>query len=162
MRETIRGYTLIEMLVYGTILMIFMTVMTMIFSTLIEMQLSSESSASVAQDGRYLFSRLAYDIHRAGAIVTPAAIGGQSSVLELTINGQTYHYAVTDGNLMLTTPNGSAQLNSIGTTVPDLLFRRYGSDETKHSISVSFTLESTTSNIVKKETRDFQTTITLR
>jgi hypothetical protein len=156
------GFTIVEMLLYSGILMIFLYIMTQLFSSILDMQMATEAAAPVAQDSRYILARFAYDIGRATDIVLPATIGAQSDILRLTINGDTYTYTVHEGQLQLTNTIGTYNINSFGTTVSNMIFRRYGTVGEKNSIRLAFTLTSATLRVNGPEVRNFQTTIGLR
>ncbi len=162
MKKRAAGFTIVELLVYAGILTIFLYVLTNIFTAVIDMQLESETESAVIQDGNYILSRLGYDMNRASAIVLPAGLGDQTDTLILTIGGSNYTYALTTGNLVLTDAIGSGSLNSYGTTVSNLTFRRYGNVNGKNSISIAFTLTSTTQRPSGPQSRDYQTTLGLR
>jgi hypothetical protein len=157
-----RGFTIVEMIIYCTILVSFLYVMTNMFVSILDMQLESETTSSVIQDSRYLFSRFTYDIGRATAITIPANLGEQSNTLGLTINGVLYTYALQGENLFLTSTAGTGQLNSEGTTISGLSFRRYGNVTGKPSVRIVFTLESTTHRTGGPEIRSFETTLGVR
>jgi type II secretory pathway pseudopilin PulG len=161
-RTNKRGFTIVEMLVYCGILMIFLYIMTSLFSSVIDVQLYSEATAAVAQDSRYLLSRFSYDINRASEIVVPADVGTESDTLQLTIDGNTYTYEIQNGNLELTDETGTDMLNSFGTSVSNVNFRRLGSVGGKNSIRLAFTLTSKTKKVTGPEIRNFQTTVGLR
>lgn len=132
------------------IVAIFLVVLVNIFLSVLEVQLESQSASSVDIDGRFILSRLAYDIHRAQNFsITPTS-------LSLTINGLNFSYALNGDDLELITPNGSYQLNSHSSQVSDLLFTRVGNNTGKDTVQITFI---TTSG---KQTRDYQTTIGLR
>jgi Tfp pilus assembly protein FimT len=157
-----QGFTIVELLIYCGILTVFLYVMTNIFTSVIDMQLETETANAVTTDSRYILSRLTYDIGRASAITTPASLGQQTGNLVLQIGGTDYTYTLTDGNLILTTTNGTGALNSYGTTVSDVTFRRYGNTDGKHSVRLTFTLTTTTMRAQGPEVRDFETTVGLR
>jgi hypothetical protein len=157
-----QGFTIVELLIYTGILTIFLYVLTNIFTSVLDMQLESESAGPVVTDGRYILSRLTYDISHASSIVTPATIGGEGSTLVLHIGSSDYTYNVSNGNLVLTTPLGNGSLNSYGSTVSNVSFRRYGNTNGKNSVRVVFTLTSTTIRQSGADSRDYQTTIGLR
>jgi hypothetical protein len=157
-----QGFTIIELLIYCGILTIFLYVMTNIFTAVLDMQLETQTSSAETVDSRYILSRFAYDIGRASAIITPAALGEQTSDLALTIDGVQYSYTVADGDLILTTPVGSGTLNSYATSISNVTFRRYGNVDGKHSVRITFTLTSIVSRVAGPEVRDFETTIGLR
>src|SRR5258708_14824797 len=68
-----RGFTLVEMLIYMGIFSLMLIALTQIFTSIIDVQLESQSNGSVSQDGQYILSRLSYDISRAQDIATPSA-----------------------------------------------------------------------------------------
>jgi hypothetical protein len=159
-----RGATLIELLLYMGILMVFMGVLSNVFTSGIDIQLESQATTSVDRDAHYLFSRLAYDIHRAQSIVTPGSYGTTSTTLVMTISGQQYTYALdSGGNLTYANTNGTFTLNSYDTTLSNLQFTKIGNvGGTEDTIRVSFTLISTVLQHKGTESKAFQTTIAKR
>lgn len=157
-----KGYTLVELLVYMGLLAILLTVFTQIFLNTLEVRTQSESYLSVSADGKYLLARLSYDMARATAIVTPSSIGSQTNNLQLTINGTTYSYALSNGNLQLTNNFGTDVLNSSSTSVSNLTLLRVGNPGGKNTVQVSFTLTSIINPRSGPETRSFQTTLGTR
>lgn len=156
-----QGFTIVELLMYCAILTIFLLVMAQIFTSILDTQLNSESTAAVAQDSRYIMSRLAYDIGRATDVTVPA-LGASSNSLQLMINGSTFAYVVQSGNLELTTATGTDVLNSFGTTASNVNFRRFGTVDVKNNIQLTFTVTSNITKTTGPETRTLQTTIGLR
>jgi hypothetical protein len=53
-------------------------------------------------------------------------------------------------------------LNSYGTTVSNVSFRRYGNINGKHSVRLAFTLTSTTQRTSGAEIQNFETTLGLK
>jgi len=157
-----RGFTIVELVIYAGILTMFLAVLTGIFSEVLDMQLESETESSVVQDSRYILSRFSYDIERASAIVTPAALGDQTQILVLTIGGVNNTYALTNGNLVFTDATGSGSMNSYGTTVSNISFLRYGNVGGKNGVRIAFTLTTTTQRTMGAQTRSYQATIGLR
>jgi prepilin-type N-terminal cleavage/methylation domain-containing protein len=70
-----KGFTLVEMLIYMGLLTIFLAVIGNIFFSIIDLQLESQATSSVSESGRYLLSRISYDVRRAQSITTPASPG---------------------------------------------------------------------------------------
>lgn len=159
MRE---GFTLIEMLIYMGLLAILMTVMTSLFSSILDVQLESQASSSVDQDGRYLLSRLMYDIQRADSITTPSSLGSQTGNLQIVISGIIYSYALSGGNLQITNNFGTDNLNSTESTVSNLSFLRLGNVNGKNSIQLGFTVTSKTLKTSGTESKNFTTTVGIR
>jgi len=162
MKTNKQGFTVVELLVYSGILTVFLYVMTNIFISVLDMQLESETAGPVVQDSQYILSRFTYDIGRASSIVTPAALGAQTTNLVLHIGASDYTYVVTNGNLLLTSPSGSAALNSYGTKVSNVSFRRYGNTNGKNSVRILFTLTSVASRSAGPDSRDYESTIGLK
>jgi hypothetical protein len=162
MKRNRSGFTIVELLVYAGILTIFLYVMTNIFTSVLDMQLESETASAVVQDGGYILSRLTYDMGRASEIVEPNGIGVESAQLVLRINAVDYRYRAVNGNFILSRDATSDALNSFGTGISNLSFRRYGNVNGKNSIRVAFTLASTTERSSGPEVREYQTTIGLR
>jgi len=162
MKKQSSGFTIVELIIYAGILTMFLYVLTGIFTAVLDMQLESETQSAVIQDSRYILSRFSYDIGRASAIVTPVALGDQTSTLVLTIGGANYSYSVLNGNLVFTDTGGSGSVNSFGTTVSGVSFRRYGNLNGKNGVRIAFTLTSTTERVSGPEMRDYQVTIGLR
>ena len=107
-------------------------------------------------------ARLNYDIARATAVTTPAALGGSGATLVLTIGGSPYTYTLSSGALQLTDPTGSANLDGGGTTVSNLSFQRLGNAGGKDTIRYSFKLTSTSVDKSGADTQTFTSTAELR
>jgi len=162
-RNSAKGFTLIELLIYIGLLSIFLVVLSQIFGSVLDAQLESQSTSAVHRDGRFILSKLTYDVHRANSIVLPASLGASSTSLQLDISGINT-YSLNNGNLELTNSLGTNNLNSADTTVSNLNFTRIGNSvaNAKNTVRITYTI---TSKIVRPkglETKDFQTTIGIR
>jgi hypothetical protein len=156
------GFTIVELLVYSGVLVVFLYLMTSLFSSILDMQLETQATSAAARDGRFIVSRLSYDIWRATTITIPASLGSVSDTLRLTIDGNTYTYAVQGENLTLTEGGTTSIMNGYDTKVSGLSFRRYGVTDKKHSIRFAFTLTSRTVRTSGPEIRNFQSTVAMR
>jgi hypothetical protein len=156
------GFTVMEMMIYGGLLSIFILIMSQTFASILETQLGSESNAAIVQDGRYILSRMSYDIGRASGISTPAVLGDVGPVLVLNIAGTGHTYSVSNGLLQLTNSFGTQSLNSFGTQVSGVTFERLGNTGGHNSIRVRYTLTSTTTRTTSTDSRTFQSTFSLR
>lgn len=156
------GVTLIELLLYMSLLIIFMTVLTNIFVSSLEVQLDSKSLSSTEEDGRFLLQRLIYDIHRSDTITTPTTLGQTTSTLQFTVNTTSYTYALNGTALGLNDGTGVNQLNSFNTNISNLSFTRLGNVNGKNTIRVSLRVSGKTQKQSGIDTRDFTTTIGLR
>lgn len=148
-----------EFVIYCGLLLIFLYIMTNLFTQIVDTQLTNESASPLTQDSRYIFSRLTYDIGRATSIATPSAIGAQSSTLGLVIGGQSYTYGPVGVALTESDVTGTRVLNSYATQVSNISFRRYGNLGGKPSIRVILTLTGVASASSGIRTQDFSTTI---
>ncbi len=157
-----KGFTLVELLIYIGLLTILMAILTRIFTGIIDVQLSSEATGAVEEDGRYIYSRLTYDVGRATGVVTPAVPGDQSNSLTLLIDGVANTYSISSNNLMLANGQGADQLNSEGTTISNVSFERLGNVGGKDSVQVKYTITSTTQQVSGPDTKNIETTIALR
>lgn len=157
------GFTIVELLIYMALMAIFITILTRMFTAIVDVQLSSEATGAVEEDGRFIYSRLAYDINRAQAIVTPATPGTTTNTMTILIDGVANTYSVSNTMFVLANDQGVGALNSEGTTVQNLSFQRLGgSPSGKDSIRITFTITSTTQDIRGADTKNIETTIALR
>jgi len=157
---TPKGFSLVELLIYMGLLSILVGIMSMIFASIIDVQLRSESASSVDQDSRYILSRMLYDMKSAARVSTPASPGTSSSTLQMLVNNITYTYSL-DGsnNLQLSNNYGTNVLNGYDTQVSGLSFQRVGAGDSNDTIRMTFTLTSRTSPHGQAETKTFQTTL---
>lgn len=157
-----KGFTIIELVISMGLYSIVLILLTSIFASLLEVQLSSTGSSNVEQDGKYIISRMIYDMSRSTSITTPATKGAQSSTWQFSDGTSTYTYALNSGNLTLTTGSDSQNLNGFNTTISNLTFTRLSNTSGKPTLKVSFRVTSKTTAANKTEVRDFNTTLALR
>lgn len=163
MKKFKKGYTLIELLIFMGMFSILIVVFTEILGSVLDVRRESESVSAVEQDGSFLLNRLSYDISRATSINSPNLVGTTDTVLDLTIDGVNYVYALNGSDLELTTGGSSYQINGVNTTVSNLSFTRIGNDDGKDTIQLSYTLTSVTQRAgVGSEVRNYQITVGLR
>lgn len=103
-----------------------------------------------------------YDIQRAENITMPASLGAQSSTLSLTIDGETYQYAVVNGDLQLSADSQTDVLNGSLTQISAITFQRFGNIGGKHAIRVNFTIDSRNETAAGEESKQIETMIGLR
>jgi type II secretory pathway pseudopilin PulG len=156
--RTNNGFTLVELIIYMGLLSVLLLVFTDIFTSILDTQLSSKNTSSVADDGRYIYSRFIYDVNRAQTIIEPSSYGIPSSQMTITIDGQNYTYSLTNNNLMLTDSTGSYALNGDGSKITSVTFTKIGATSTKDTIQIKFTIKGSIPNhgIIDQEV--FQTT----
>lgn len=147
---------------YMGLLSILLVVLVDIFSSALDVQLQSQATSSVSQDGRFLLSRFMYDLQRSENVVIPAAAGSQSNTLQITVGGINYTYAVESENLQISNNNGADTLNSFDTTVSNLSFQKIGNVGGKDTVKILFTLTGKDIKKSGREIKNFQTTVGLR
>jgi type II secretory pathway pseudopilin PulG len=164
-----KGFTLIELVIYMGMFSILIGVMSSLFGSIVEVQLESTSTSSVNQDGRYLLSKLLYDVKSVSAnasgsaILVPANPGNTTNTLQITLNSINYTYSLNaNGNLQVV--NGSTHatdvLNSYDTSISGLTFTRVGNGGSNDTVNVAYTITSRTKESSgQQDTESFQTTL---
>lgn len=157
-----KGFTLVELLLYIGLCTLFLGIVTQIFSAAVDVQTESESFVPVELDGRYILSRLAYDIHRATAVNEPNESGSPSPSLTLLIAGNTYRYMISGGNLLLSSSQGDNSVNSVDTTASEFSVTRLSQGVDTPSLRISLTLTAKTVPVAGPLSKHYETTIALR
>ncbi|HSA83378.1 MAG TPA: hypothetical protein VLF20_00645 [Patescibacteria group bacterium] len=160
--KNFRGFTTMELLLSMGILMILLGVLTTLFGQILDVQLESKSVSSVDQNGRFLLTRLTYDLQHASTIVTPATPGTTSDTLQIRINSVDYIYqASPSGNFVLTNNVGTNVLNSYSASISAVSFTRLGNGDSNDTIRVNFTVTSRVREADGFDQKQFQTTLGL-
>lgn len=159
-----KGVTIVELLLYMSILTVLLTILTSIFVSALDVQSESQATSSVEQDGSYILARLAYDIHRAQSINIPATNGATNNNFQIVISGTNYTYSVdTNNNLTLTNSSEVNNLNNYGTKISDFSVTRLGNvGGVEDTLRITFTVTSRAKRISGFEAKDFQTNLSLR
>jgi type II secretory pathway pseudopilin PulG len=162
--KKLNGFTLIELLMASGILMVLIGVFTSILTSIIDVQLDSNATSGVDQDGRYIIARLIYDMQRASDIVSPSTPSAStSSTLTIKIDATDNVYTLSsNGNLELNNNLGMNLLNSYTTRIENLTFQRIGRGDLSDTIQVKFRIISRITESSGNESRDFQTTLGLQ
>lgn len=162
MKRKLAGFTLIEMLLYGSLLSIFLLVLTQIFTSSLESQLETQASSTLEQDTRFIFERLAYNLENSDSVSLPATPGDTSTNLTLTHSGQSLSYSLQGNSLVITDSEGVHALNSYATDVTNISFQRLGNPGGKPNIKTSFTLRSQTLVNGQEAVKTFEATLGTR
>ena len=136
---TNKGTTIVELIIYMLFLSVFFIILTNIFVTSLETRLEAETTSAVSIDGRFILTRLMYDIERSEAIISPA-LGSSDSTMAIVLSGVDNTYQLQGGNLVIINNNGTNQLNSVNTRLTNLTFKRIGNSGGKNTIRVNFTI----------------------
>lgn len=156
------GFTLIEILVYFTLVSVILLIVVDLFIRISESSIKSTAKSEINIEGEYLIRRLAYDIRKADDIVFPANPGQDGNVMWLVLDGQSYIYR-SDGTSMelLVTPSASfVDITSNLVEITGLTFRNIGGG--KPTVKIILTLETTKEPKDGPETKNFETVISLR
>lgn len=159
-----KGASLIELLIYMSILAVLLTILTSVFVSALDVQSESQATSSVEQDGNYILARLAYDIHRAQSINIPAVNGDTSNSFKIVIGGVNYTYSIdANNNLILTNNSGPNNLNNYGSLVSGLSVQRLGNvGGVENTLRITFTVTSKIKKISGPEIKSFETNLSLR
>ena len=157
-----KGFTIIEMLMYMGLLSILLIIMVDLLAASLDIQLESQATSSVDQDGKFIINRLVNDIHRAQTIAYPSLGATQSGTLQLIIDGENYTYSTNSGSFVIASGSASDSLNSFNTTAPSVFFKRFGNSGGKNALQVTIIIKSKTSKTSGTETKTMQTTVGLR
>jgi hypothetical protein len=153
-----RGVTFVELLLVMGLLSIFLVVLTSIFTATLDVQNQTDAYSAVVSDGRFIMARINYDIAISTGISSPTSLGVTSTTLALVTATNSYTYALSSGNLLLTDNTGSANLNSSGTVVSNLSFTKLGNTGGKNTTRYTFTLTSTAKHDGRTDSQTFTST----
>ncbi len=140
-----KGTTIIELLIYMGLLIMFLTILLDVFVTTLNFKLQAESTSALNQDTRYIFQKMAYDIYNSDSFSVP-----NPSELDFVQAGIVNRYTVLDGDLL---KNGE-RLNGLDTKIGSITYTLVGS-----TVRVAATLNSQIKLPGSTETQSFETTL---
>jgi len=156
-----KGFTLVETLVYFTLLSIILLILTDLFLTISDSFLEARARGKLEIEGERTLRRMTYDIRRTDSVISPPNPGDISSTLELDVNGITLIYSLNGSTIEL--DDGS--VNSVTGNpilVQQLTFANVSTASAKPTIKINFSLESTTTTKAGAESMDFETVVSTR
>lgn len=157
-----KGFTVIELMLYMGIFSVLIAVLSGIFLSIMELQLSTHSTSQITQNANFIFSRLHYDLYRTSAVSIPGLAGETSDNLSINIAGQNYTYSLSGSDLIMVNPSGSYSLNSNDVSITGFSVTRLGSAG-NDNINIDLTLQSNVTPLNKSpETVSFSQSFTLR
>ena len=161
-----KGASLIELLLYFSLLGILLTVVSDVIIRTSEFSLEAASKNDLLADTRFITSRLAYDIHQATSITTPAILGGTSQTLTLTVGTETHTYTISGSNLayekVAGTNTQTANINSNKVFVTSLNFQRLGNNGGKPTVKITMELEAVKKDKTGPAKKTFETVVGIR
>lgn len=93
------GFSLLELLVYISILLIATTLLVGVFMSISRSRGQSEARSEVNSNLRFAFDKISQDIKTATQISIPAAAGDTSTSISLTSGGNTVTYCIASNQL---------------------------------------------------------------
>lgn len=146
-----QGSTLIEILLYMSLLTIILLIGTDILLQTGEFGLKTTSQSFFQEDTRFIGNRLTYEIHRAASVNIPAVLGdsGTTNKIAITVpvgfSTETREYELVGTDLIfrrLVSLTPSAKLNSNKVKVNSFSVTRLGNISSKPTLKILFELES--------------------
>lgn len=155
------GFTLVESLLYFALVAMLLVTVSTLFVTLLQEKVTSSSLSRVERDSQFIQARMAYDIRRASAIVTPANSGDTSSILKLTIGGQEVTYQLVNNQLQYTAGTTTALLQT-ETNMQSFTVQRLGQVGGKPTVKINYAIQSLAQTERGPQIQSYQTTIGIR
>ena len=160
-----RGTSLIELILYFSLLGIVLVIATDIILRTSEFSLESSAGNDLQDDARFIISRLSYDIHQADLINTPINLGDSGPSLTLTVGPETHIYLLMGTNLEYQKQTGpppttqAANVNSNQTKLNSITFTRLGTIGGKPTIKITFQLETSKSQKGGPKVQNFEVVV---
>jgi len=156
------GFSLVELIIYMGLSTVILTVTAGLFIAILESQTRSQVMTAMEQDSQYLLSKITYEIHQADEITIPISLGGQGSQLQVITSGQPISFQLNNQTLSITKNSVTSQLHSSLTQVTEFQISRLGNVDGLQAVSVLFNLESLNQTTGGAQTKQYQTTVSLR
>jgi type II secretory pathway pseudopilin PulG len=149
MKKNNSGFSLIEVLIYISVIAVVTTALSAVFLSIAGGQARADAIAEVNSNIRFVTDKINQDVSAASAITSPISAGQTLSTLALTIGASSISYCVVDSQLHRSSSgicDGSSELlTSQAVKVNNLTFTR---------------LENTNS-VLQKTTVSLQTILTI-
>ncbi len=138
------GFTLIETLVYASILVIFLGFSYLLLASFINVSTQTRSNIEVGDEANFILGKINWGLNQIQYVTVPATNTATTVALEIVdVNGQKNRFQIS-GNDMVISKNGAGTttLNSSTTVISAFSAEsRYYSDTISNSINVSFTVK---------------------
>lgn len=164
-----KGVTLIELILYFSLLSIVLLIAVDLMIRSSEFGLESNAKNNLQADANFINQRLASDIHRANGIDNPVNLGDFGSTLVLSIGSEIHTYDLVGSNFQYTRetppPRATTQttnLNSNLTKVNSVSFERIGSTGGNHTVKIIFEIEDLKGKKGGPIRKTFETAIGIR
>ena len=157
-----KGVTLVELLIYLGLSMMMLLVLSELFVSILDESVETQNYSIVQTDGRYIMTRLRYQINNADSVLLPANLGDSSDELRLSVGGVEQRYYTVDDQLFLNDGSGEYLMSHPDSKVTDIVFVRHGNIGGKAIIDISFKVSTGVAGTAQYETQIFKGTGGLR
>lgn len=154
----IRGFTLVEILIYMGLLMSFLVIVSAVFSITLSTQTDAVQTQQIEQDSHYLIAKLQYDIQNADELLSPVANGQTDDTFSLGVGATTWTYFVEAQQLKYNDGTSDYVLTSPDTRITTFSVQRLGNTDGLSSLTVDIELQ----NVLNTETRELHFTAGVR
>lgn len=96
-----QGFTLVELLLFLALFSALTVILSSIFMTALETQLSVGTRTSLDLQRDFIERRILYDLRNSSSVSTPSQYDTSGQVLELTIDGVSHVYSLINNRLVL-------------------------------------------------------------
>ena len=124
------------------LLSIMLIILATIFTSAADVQQQTKSYSATTINGRFIMTRLNFDIAQARLVSAPSSLGSTSATLLINVNGLLNTYTLSGNDLQLTENSNTDNLNSNDVSISNLSFQKLGNIGGKPTINYSFTVSS--------------------
>ena len=157
------GVTMIELIIYMGIFMGFMTLLSGLFVSILNVQQESMETARMEQDVQYLFARLQYDVSRASELLLPVNNGDTGNILSLnTAEGVISYYLISDQLTISVDGGAETSLLSSGNSITQFDLQRLGNLDGVPGVRMEMDIESQYQGSAQPLKRELSYTFGLR
>lgn len=149
MKKSKSGFSLIEVLIYISVIAVVTTAISAVFLSVANGQARADAAAEINSNIRFVTDKIDQDIAAASAVSQPASAGQTTNTLALTVGASTINYCVV-GNKLYRSSSGICDASA------ELL--------TSQAVKVnnlSFTRLENTNSVLQKTLVSVQTVITV-
>ncbi|MCA9370033.1 MAG: prepilin-type N-terminal cleavage/methylation domain-containing protein [Pseudomonadales bacterium] len=137
-----KGFTLVELLIYMGLSMLFLVVTSALLVTALEHKLAAESFNSLEQESQFIALRLAYDIEESTSITTPSALGVPDTNMVLVTDGVPSSVSSIDGVLVFQRLGQAYPLHSSDVVTDSFQIVRLGYPGGNNTLTIDLSLRS--------------------
>jgi type II secretory pathway component PulJ len=166
-KKTLSGFTIMELSLYITILAVMTVVVANTFVILTTGGANVEAKSELNSNFRFTIEKIKRDVSAATAIASPATAGANSTLLDITVGGQSIKYAVTNNRISRQVAAQAVEyISSDAINITNLNFLRLENSNAVLnkkivSVEISITGEFASANPVLRYSQSQKTTVDL-